>query len=156
MRASTTALPPLTCTARGRRHPAAVVFCCKAGHLWPCVLRPVPGGESAGCVRLQCLFSRLLFCLPAIFACHAHCPHQHLAPIQVCLPPSISVCFCFVCPCSMPCAPGSPFVRASSLPAARLSRWQLQHGPAVAARATGPFDCSFFPAESMILGHGLV
>ena len=46
-----------------------------------------------------------------------------------------------------PCAPGSPFSRASglfsdrasSLPAARLSRWQLQHGPAVAARATVHF-----------------
>ena len=51
-------------------------------------------------------------------------------------------------------------VRASSLPAAKLSRWQLQHGPAVAARAPGPFltylTYLLFPAESMILGHGLV
>ena len=66
------------------------------------VLRPVPGGESAGCVRLQCLFCRL--CLPAAnFACHAHCPHQVLAPVQLLCPRS----FCFALPLFFPCAPGS-------------------------------------------------
>ena len=59
-----------------------LLFRCEAGHLWPFVLRPVPGGESAGCVRLQWLVLRA-FCLPAAnFACHAHCPHQHLAPVR--------------------------------------------------------------------------
>ena len=55
---------------------------------------------------------------------------------------------------------GQQFVRASSLflptslQAARLSRWQLQHGPAVAARAPVHLLTYLFPAESMILGHG--
>jgi len=46
-------------------------------------LRPVPGGESAGCVRLQLLFCGLCACL--FFACHAHCPSQVLAPARVSL-----------------------------------------------------------------------
>ena len=48
LRASTTALPPPTCMARGRTSSGSGCFCCKAGQLWPFVLRPVPGGESAG------------------------------------------------------------------------------------------------------------
>ena len=35
-----------------------------------------------------------------------------------------------------------------------LSRWQLQHGPAEAARAS--VVTFSFPAEFMILGHGFV
>ena len=76
LRASTTALPPSTCTARR-----------EAGHLWLFVLRPVPGGESAGCVRLQWLFCRLCACSPFAMSCP-------LPPTF--LPPFI----CFVCPCS--------------------------------------------------------
>ena len=34
-----------------------------------------------------------------------------------------------------------------------LSRWQLQHGPAVAARASVDF-LPFFLQSSLILGHG--
>ena len=113
MAASTTALPPLTCTA-GRHRLLQLLILLQGrptvGRSF--VVRPEPGGESAGCVCLQCLFCGL--CLPAaIFACHAHCPHQHLAPVQFALPPSSSLCL--LAPCSFPCAPGSPFVRASSL-----------------------------------------
>ena len=97
--------PPiyLHCTTRGRpTSSAAVVFAARPANCWLCVLRPVPGGESAGCVCLQCLFCGLCACC-SLFACHAHCPHQVLAPIHC----ASSISFCFVCPCSFPCAPGS-------------------------------------------------
>ena len=116
MAASTTALPPLTCTARGRRNLAAVVVCCKAGQLWAVCLRPEPSGESTGCVRLQCLVQQA-FCLPAIFACHPHCPSQVLAPFILLCPRPFhfaSVASASFAPVSCPCAPGSS-VRASSL-----------------------------------------
>ena len=96
MAASTTALPPPTCTARreaGRRH-RQLCFCCKTGHLLVVFLRPVPGGASAGCDCLQCQFSRLCACSP--FACHAHCPQQ-FAPRSSLLCP---VQFIVLCPCS--------------------------------------------------------
>ena len=144
MAASTTVLPALTCMARDRpTSSAAVVFAARPANWWPFVMRPVPGGESAGCVRLQWLVLRAV-CLPAAILPAMRttllniCPRSFasslLAPIHCALPRFI------------PCAPGSS-VRASSLlgPAVcqlrELSRWQLQHGPAVAARATGPFDC---------------
>ena len=122
------------------------------------VLRPEPDGESAGCVCLQCLVQQALFaCLP--FCLPYPLPISSFAPVQFALPPSsschvhsfhfASVCF----PCSLPCAPGS--VRASSLllgPAVcqlrELSRWQLQHGPAVAARAPVHFVTIFFFLQS--------
>ena len=93
--ASTTSLPPLTCTVRqeaGRRH-RQLLFRCEAGHLWPFVLRPVPGGESAGCVCLQCLVLQALFAcspLPAMpTALISSCPRSSLlAPVQF-----TSVCF---------------------------------------------------------------
>ena len=147
MAASTPALPPLTCTARGQpTSAAAVVVCCKAGHLWPCVLRPVPGGESAGCVRLQWLFCGLCACCRLCLPCplpSSSCPRSVclvLCPLHCAFPPFI------------PCAPGSPFSRASSLFVSQgqqfasygLSRWQLQHGPAVAARAPVHLTLFFF------------
>ena len=112
MAASTPALPHLPARRKADIICGSCCFCCENGQLWGvCSLRPVPGGESAGCVCLQCLFCRLCACLPAAnFACHAHCPSQHLAPhsrfispvhlLKVALPPSISfcsVCLCFAC-----------------------------------------------------------
>ena len=76
------ALPPTY--LQGEPSHRQLLFRCEAGHLWPFVLRPVPGGESAGCVRLQCLFCGLFACSP--FACHAHCPHQVLAPVHFAFP----------------------------------------------------------------------
>ena len=86
MAASTPALPPTYLHGR----PTLICSCCfrcEAGHLWPFVLRPEPGGESAGCVSLQLPCSAgFVFCLP----CH------------LCLPcplPSSTVCprsFCFI------------------------------------------------------------
>ena len=94
--ASTTALPHLP-ALHGERQAnfvAAVVFAARPANCGPFVsLRPVPGGESAGCVCLQCLFSRLCACSP--FACHAHCPSQRSCPRSVCfclLAPFISMC----------------------------------------------------------------
>ena len=151
MAASTTVLPPLTCTARGQLHRlAAVVFLLRdrptVGRL---LLRPVPGGESAGCVRLQWLVLRavcLLFtlCLPCPLPFIRSCPHSTVcfAPVQF----ALFACTLFISMCARIIS-----VRASSLsgPAVcklqELSRWQLQHGPAVAARApvhlTPSFPC---------------
>ena len=93
MAASTTVLPPLTCTARGRRHLRQLLFLLRG---WPSVAvvssRPVPGGESAGCVCLQCLFCRLLFAC-CHFACHAHCPSHHLPPFSLLCALPRSFCF---------------------------------------------------------------
>ena len=110
-------------------------FAARPANCWLFVsLRPVPGRESAGCVCLQqpcsagfvsaCsgLFSGL--CLPVARLCHAHCP-QRSSPRPV----------HFVCPLFIPCVPGSSCLQATSLQAARLSRWQQQRGSAVAARA---------------------
>ena len=143
--ANTFALPPLTCTARGRPPTsAAVVIAARPAICGPFVsLRPVPGGEYAGCVCLQCLVQQAV-CLSTL--CHVMPTALNvLAPVQCCF------------------APCSFHVRqdqhcTNSLQAARLSRWQLQHGPAVAARApVHLLTLSYlFPAESMILGHGLV
>ena len=130
------------------------------------VVRPVPGGESAGCVCLQCLFSRLFVCLPAILPAKPTALLNVLAPIQFALPRSVRSSLLAPIHCAFP-----PFhsmcariivksVRASSLSgpavcrykylqAARLSRWQLQHGPAVAARAPVLlFDCLPFFLQS--------
>ena len=59
-------------------------FCCEAGQLVAVCLRPVPGGESAGCVCLQCLFCGLLF------AC-SFLPAMPTALLNS-LPPFISSC----------------------------------------------------------------
>ena len=103
MAASTTVLPPLTCTARGRRHLRQLLFLLRSrpsvGR--SLVVRPEPGGESAGCVCLQCCSAGCV--LPAChFACHAHCPSQHLAPVQFACPRPVP--FCFVCPVHSMCA----------------------------------------------------
>ena len=122
--ASTTALPPSTCTARREAGQlcGSCCFCCQAGQLLAVSSRPVPGGESAGCVRLQWLVLQavclLAFAMP--------CP----LPFSTFLPPFILLCL----PLFIPCVPGSP-PQPTCLQAARLSCWQLQHGPAVAARA---------------------
>ena len=150
---STTALPPLTCTARGQLRRRQLLFAAKPANCGPFVLRPVPDGESAGCVCLQCCSAGFLFaCLPFCLTCPL--------PLSSLLAPSLfsllcPVHFCFICHLFIAmCArigQGQQFVlgpavcvRASSLPATTLSRWQLQHGPAVAARAPGPIDSHLF------------
>ena len=136
MAASTTVLPPpLTCTA-SRHHLWQRLFLLRSRPTVgrSLVVRPEPGGESAGCVCLQLPCSAGCVCLLAILPAM---PTALLnsCPRQVCF--AQFICFVGLCPCSVPCAPGS----LSSLlgPAVcelrELSRWQLQHGPAVAARA---------------------
>jgi len=69
-----------------------LLFCCKAGHLLVVISsRPVPGGESAGCVRLQWLCSA--GCVPARL-CHAmHTALLNsLPPFSVAFPPVHSIC----------------------------------------------------------------
>ena len=128
--ASTIALPPPTCTARREAGQLCrqLLLCCEAGHLLAvCFLRPVPDGESAGCVCLQCLVQQAV-CLLA-FAMPCPLPSTFLPPFILLCP----VLFILLCPLFIPCAPGS--LQATRLQAARLSCWQLQHGPTVAARA---------------------
>ena len=80
--------------------------------------RPVPVGSSAGCVCLQRPCSAGFVCLPT-FAMPCLLP-MFTSPRSV---------LHFPAPCSLPCAPGS------SCKLQELPCWQLQHGPAVAARA---------------------
>ena len=95
--ASTTVLPPSTCTARreaGQRHLAAVVLLRGLPSAGRCFfLRPVPGGESAGCVCLQCLVQQAV-CLLA-FAMQCPLPSSTFLPpfnfILLC-PLFISMC----------------------------------------------------------------
>ena len=128
-------------------------FCCEAGQLLAACLRPVPGGESAGCVACSGLV------LQAVFACRVTFAMPYPLPFSTVCPRSSLLCpvlFILLCPCSFPCAPGSAVCYKPTVCKLReLSRWQLQHGPAVAARAPVPFrDSYLFPAEFMILGHG--
>ena len=136
MAASTTVLPPLTCTARGRRHLRQLLFRCEAGQLVAAVcLRPVPCGESAGCVCLQCLFSRLFVCLPAIL------PAIPTALLNIC--PVHFICFIVLCPVSFHVRQdrrsGPAVVRASSLPAARTVPLAAATRACSGGPCTGPF-----------------
>ena len=118
--ANTTALPPSTYLHGERQADVGLqlLFRCEAGHLWPFVLRPVPDGESAGCVLPA---EPSLPAIPTAF--------NSLPPFKFALP------FILLClPCSIPCAPGSS-CRYKCLQATRLSRRQQQRGSAVAARA---------------------
>ena len=144
MAASTSALPPLTCTA-GRHRLRQLLFRCEAGQLVAVCFEACAGRRIRWlCPPAVVLFCRLCFACLAIFACHAHCPHRS-CPRSFCFAPLIllrlplfhSMCARIVI---------SSCVRASSL--RELSRWQLQHGPAVAARAPGPFDFDFFFLQS--------
>ena len=137
-------------------------------------LRPVPDGESAGCVRLQWIVLRAVCLLPH-FACHTHCPSHHLPPFSLLCPRPVLapfICFKFACPQSIhfcfapvpfPCAPGS--VRASSLSPCHTNKFASCKTVPLAAEkracSGGPCTGSIltgysFPAEFMILGHGLM
>ena len=164
------ALPPLTCTARGRRHLAAVVIAARSANCGPFVLRGLCRAENPLAVSAcSCLVQQAVLpavavqqalcfaCLP-FFACHAHCPSQQFAPIQLlcprsfCLPP-FSVHFASL-PRSCPCAPGSPFVtqhvcKLQDCPVGSCNTG-LQWRPVRRVHLT----FLLFPAESMILGHG--
>jgi len=144
--ASTTALPPPTCTARqeaGQLRLLAVVLLrglYRPNRLQLLTSRRVPVGSSAGCVCLQRLSSAGCVCLPT-FAMPYLLPSSSFSP------------FCFVFP-----APVHYHVRQDRRPSLQgLPCWQLQHGPAVAARApVGTFDFYLFPAESIDPGPWLV
>ena len=143
MAASTTALPPLTCTARGRpTSSAAVVFAARPANCGPFVsLRPEPGGESAGCVCLQCLVLRAvclsILCLPCPL------PFSTVAPAQFHLPQFILL---LLAPVHCHVRQDHRLLGPAVCKLRELSRWQLQHGPAVAAHApvhllTVSFSC---------------
>ena len=133
--ASTTALPPPTSTARQRlANFIGWLFCCKAcaGRIvcWCFAARPVPVGSSASCL-LQGLCRSIICRLFATAALSCHALHAHLCHAMPAAPIHFAP-FCYAFPrppCSLPCAPGSSR-KLQGLPC-----WQLQHGPAVAARA---------------------
>ena len=101
MAASITALPPLTCTARGRQH-RQLLFLLRG---WPSAAvvssRPVPSGESAGCVRLQWFCSA--DCVPAATLClpcplpSSSCPVHFACPRPFCF---IVLYTCFMSMCA--------------------------------------------------------
>ena len=130
---STIALPPPTCTVRqGRPTFVAAAFRCETGHLLAVCLRPVPGGESAGCVCLQCLVQQAVCLFTLCLPCPL--PSSVLAPVQLfCFAPfSVQVLLCL--PCSFPCAPGSNvhknnmFARCKTVPLAAAT-WACSGGP---------------------------
>ena len=96
--ASTTALPPSTCTARrgAGRHRLRLLFRCEASHLLAVVVEACAGRR----VRRLCLPAVLV--LQALFAC---CQFCHVMPTALLtfLPPFCSFCL----PLFIPCAPGS-------------------------------------------------
>ena len=148
MAASTTALPPLTCT-EGKPSHRQLLFRCETGHLWAVRFEACAGRR----VRRLCLPAVPVlqaFVLPALPILPAmptallnSCPRPvSFAPVKFACPRS----FALFAPCSLPCAPGSSSVLGPAVCKLReLSRWQLQHGPAVAARApvhlTASFSC---------------
>ena len=140
MAASTSALPPPTCTAwreAGRRH-RQLLF----------LLRGRP--SVAVCFEACAGWRVRRLCLPAVPCSAGGVPTCHamptallnvLAPIQVCLPPFCSFCFILLATCSFPCAPGSSLceVQATCLQAARTvplaaATWACSGGP-----CDGPF-----------------
>ena len=127
------------CLLRGRPSVAVCFEACAGRRIRRLCLPAVPVLQAVFCLPCH-------LCLP--------CPlpfSTFLPPFKFALPRSVH----FALPLFSPCAPGSSCVEPTCLQAARLSRWQLQHGPAVAACAPGPFcDCFLFPADSMILVHG--
>ena len=124
-----------------------LLFCCKAGQLWAvCSSRPEPGGESAGCVRLQCLFCGLFVCLlPLCLPCPL--PSQVLAPVQLLCPRPVHFAF-VACPVHFHVRQDRR-VRASSLQAART----VPLAAATRACSGGPCARSILtfliPAESI-------
>ena len=91
--ASTIVLPStyLHCTARGRpTSSAAVVFAARPANCWLFVVRPVPGGESAGCVACSGLVLQAVFACHVTFAMSSHYPSHVFAPVL----------FTLLCPCS--------------------------------------------------------
>ena len=114
--ANTFALPHLP-ARREAANIGSCCFCCEAGHLRPLFLRGLcRAGNPLAVSACSALFSRLLFaCLPFLpaipTALISSCPHQ------VCFAPSIVFCL----PPFIPCAPGSPSVRAGGLFSVRAS-----------------------------------
>ena len=114
--ASTTALPPPTCTAwreAGQRRLLAVVLL--RGLYRPDRQQLCYKACAGRIVRRLCwpataLFCRLC-CLPPS-PCHAHCPPQRSCPRSLCFAPT----------CSFPCAPGSSLQAARTVPLAATTR----------------------------------
>ena len=158
---STTALPPLTCTAKGRRHLAAVVLlrgrpsvavcfeACAGRRVFRLCLPAVPC--SAGF-----LFACCHLCLPCPLPFSTSCPRSFA---QVCLPPFSLLCpvqfICFVFfPCSFHvrqdhrllgpavCLQGQQFASCKTVPLAAATR-ACSGGP-----CTGSIFDSFFFLQS--------
>ena len=151
--ASTTAPPPPppTCTAR-REAGQLCGSCCFAARPANCgpfvSLRPVPGGESAGCVCLQCLVQQAV-CLSTLCHVMPTALHMFLPPFKSTLPCPVIL---FACPCSFHVRQDQPFeptvCKLQDCPVGSCNTG-LQWRPVHRFLTFPPF-----PAESMILGHG--
>ena len=97
-----------------------------------CRTESPPAVSACSCLVLRAV------CLLPLFACHTHCPSQHLPRSSLFCP---VLFICLLAPIPFHVRQDRRVVCFSSLlgPAVckrrKLSRWQLQHGPAVAARA---------------------
>ena len=163
MAASITALPPLTCTARGRQHRQLFV-CCAVGQLWAACFCEACAGRRIRWLCPPAVACSAGFCLPASLCLPCPLPSSVLAPVHFCFAP-VHFTFASSAPVPFPCAPGSScrllhqfVVRASSLfqptclQAARLPRRQQQRGSAVAARAPCSVRCTVAGAARLPLG----
>ena len=129
--ASTTVLPPLTCTA-----------CREAGQHRRQLLFLLQGRPSVDVCFEACAGRRVRRLCPPAVAGSAGCVLPAANFSMSCPLPFSSVCpvqFALFAPVHSMCARIFIIVQTNSLQAARLSRWQLQHGPAVAAHA--PVHC---------------
>ena len=134
--ASTTALPPPTCTARrvaGQRR-LRLLFAARPANCWLLFLRGLCRSD-----RPPAVFACSGPVLPALFACsplpcHAHCPDHQFAPVQFCFAPLfISMCARIVVASCTDCPVGS-------------YNTVLQWRP---VRRFLTFDSFSFPAESI-------
>jgi len=142
MAASTTASSPRLTARQADIICGSCGCCCKTGH------RLVVSGGLCRTERQQAVFACSACSAGFLFAC-CHlclpCPlPSSFAPFKFAFPRSVLILLCLPCPFHVRQDRREElFVsppQATCLQAARLSRWQLQHGPAVAARAPVPFD----------------
>ena len=143
LNANIIALPHLPARREVSHRHQQLLFRCEAGHLWPFV-RGLSRAENPLAVSAcSGLFCGLFVCLPAIL------PAMPTAYLIICprsslLCPVHFILLHFAFPCSSMCA-RIVVLGPAVCKLRELSRWQLQHGPAVAAHApvhlTFPFSC---------------
>ena len=137
MAASTTVLPPLNCTRGWHRHQAAVVFAARSVNCGRVCGGLCRAENPLAVFACSCLFCGLCACCP-FFACHAHCPSSVCPPSfasSLLAPFTLLRLPLFIAMCARIGFRASSLSSNQHVCKLQDSRWQLQHGPAVAARA---------------------